>query len=107
MSDAITFKNVSRFGDLDLPLVGGVVAAGEEFEVTLDQARQLQQQPDLWEHVSGDIPAPDEYASFKVDELKQLLAARDLDTSGKKDELIARLEEADAAAINNPEGDQA
>jgi ribosomal protein L22 len=43
------------------------------------------------------IDAPDEgWASLKVDELKEQLEARGLPKSGKKDELIARLEEHDA-----------
>ena len=40
----------------------------------------------------------DGWASLKVDELKEQLEARDLPKSGKKDELVARLEEHDAAA---------
>jgi large subunit ribosomal protein L22 len=44
------------------------------------------------------IDAPEEgWASLKVDELKEQLEARDLPKSGKKDELIARLEEHDSA----------
>jgi large subunit ribosomal protein L22 len=44
------------------------------------------------------IDAPEEgWASLKVDELKEQLEARGLPKSGKKDELVARLEEADAA----------
>jgi ribosomal protein L22 len=40
------------------------------------------------------IEAPEEgWASLKVDELKEQLEARDLPKSGKKDELVARLEE--------------
>jgi large subunit ribosomal protein L22 len=43
------------------------------------------------------IEAPEDgWASLKVDELKEQLEARGLPKSGKKDELIARLEEADA-----------
>jgi ribosomal protein L22 len=43
------------------------------------------------------IDTPDEgWASLKVDELKDQLEARGLPKSGKKDELIARLEEHDA-----------
>jgi ribosomal protein L22 len=43
------------------------------------------------------IDAPEEgWASLKVDELKEQLEARGLPKSGKKDELVARLEEADA-----------
>jgi large subunit ribosomal protein L22 len=45
------------------------------------------------------IDAPEEgWASLKVDELKEQLEARGLPKSGKKDELIARLEEADEGA---------
>ena len=44
------------------------------------------------------IDAPEEgWASLKVDELKEQLEARGLPKSGKKDELIARLEEFEAA----------
>jgi ribosomal protein L22 len=40
------------------------------------------------------IDAPEDgWASLKVDELKEQLEARDLPKSGKKDELVARLEE--------------
>ena len=44
------------------------------------------------------IDAPEDgWASLKVDELKGQLEARGLPKSGKKDELVARLEEFDAA----------
>ena len=44
------------------------------------------------------IDAPEGgWESLKVDELKEQLEARDLPKSGKKDELVARLEEHDAA----------
>jgi large subunit ribosomal protein L22 len=48
--------------------------------------------------MSADLrQAPEEgWASLKVDELKEQLEARGLPKSGKKDELIARLEEHDA-----------
>ena len=47
---------------------------------------------------SDRIDAPEGgWESLKVDELKEQLEARDLPKSGKKDELIARLEEHDAA----------
>ena len=36
------------------------------------------------------------WSSLKVDELKEQLEARDLPKSGKKDELVARLEEFEA-----------
>jgi ribosomal protein L22 len=43
------------------------------------------------------------WASLKADELKEELEARGLPKSGKKDELIARLEEDDAAGEGAPE----
>lgn len=43
-----SFTNVSPQGDLELPLIGRVVAAGETFEVTADQAALLEKQPDVW-----------------------------------------------------------
>jgi large subunit ribosomal protein L22 len=44
------------------------------------------------------IDAPEDgWSSLKVDELKEQLEARDLPKSGKKDELVARLEEFEAA----------
>lgn len=45
-------KNISPQGDLDLPLVGRVIAAGEEFNVTAAQAELLTAQPDVWQIVS-------------------------------------------------------
>ena len=45
------FKNVSNQGDLDLPLIGRVIVAGEVFEVTADQAELLSAQPDVWQPV--------------------------------------------------------
>lgn len=47
------FKNVSPQGDLDLPLVGRVIAAGEVFDVTPEQAELLAQQPAVWEPVKA------------------------------------------------------
>jgi hypothetical protein len=42
------FKNVSSSGDLDLPLIGRVVKAGEVFEVSSEQAALLAEQPAIW-----------------------------------------------------------
>lgn len=39
-------KNVSSLGDVDLPLVGRIVKAGEEFDVPAHIAAQLLEQPD-------------------------------------------------------------
>jgi large subunit ribosomal protein L22 len=49
------------------------------------------------------IDAPEDgWASLKVDELKEQLEARGLPKSGKKDELVARLEEFEAAPAAEP-----
>ena len=45
------FKNISSSGDLELPLVRRVIAAGETFEVTEEQAELLAAQPDVWQRV--------------------------------------------------------
>lgn len=42
------FENISPLGDLDLPLVGRVIAAGEVFEVSAAHAKLLKKQPDVW-----------------------------------------------------------
>lgn len=46
------FRNVSPQGDLELPLVGRVVAFGEVIDVTKEQARLIQGQTDVWQPVS-------------------------------------------------------
>lgn len=46
-------KNVSPFGDLDIPLLGRVVEAGAVVEVTDDQAAILLRQEDNF-HAAGD-----------------------------------------------------
>lgn len=45
------FTNVSPQGDLDLPLIGRVIRAGETFDATPEQAALLVKQPDLWKPV--------------------------------------------------------
>lgn len=47
-----TVKNISPQGDLELPLVGRVIAAGESFEIPDDQAEVLATQPDVWQIVT-------------------------------------------------------
>lgn len=42
------FENISPLGDLELPLVGRVIAAGEVFEVSAEHAKRLKEQPDVW-----------------------------------------------------------
>jgi hypothetical protein len=46
------FKNVSPYGDLELPLLGRLVAAGETFEVDDEQAQALAGQDDNWAPVA-------------------------------------------------------
>lgn len=45
-------KNVSPVGALDIPLIGRVVEANEEFEVPSDVAEALLQQPDNFQPVA-------------------------------------------------------
>lgn len=47
-------RNVSRFGDLDVPILGRVVAHGEVVEVTAEQGAALTAQPDNWQPVTGE-----------------------------------------------------
>jgi hypothetical protein len=47
----VKVKNVSRFGDLEVPALGAVVKAGEVVEVTAGQGAGLLAQPDNWQHV--------------------------------------------------------
>lgn len=47
-------------------------------------------------------PAPKDYSTMKVEDLKAELAARDLIKTGKKDDLIARLEAHDAGGEDAP-----
>ena len=48
-------KNVSRFGDLEVPLLGRVVKHGEAVEVTAEQAKLLLRQADNWQAVPAEI----------------------------------------------------
>lgn len=41
-------RNVSPLGDLDVPLLGRTVAAGEQVSVTADQAARLLAQTRVW-----------------------------------------------------------
>jgi hypothetical protein len=95
-----SFKNISTGGDLDLPALDRVVAAGEIIDVPLDLAEQLAEQPDVWQDLTEYPPG---YESQTVPELRQLLADRGLPTTGKKDELVDRLTEADHATAQQGE----
>ena len=45
------FKNVSPLGDLELPILGRVVKAGETFEVPVSVGELLSAQPDVFQVV--------------------------------------------------------
>ena len=47
-------RNVSRFGDLEVPLLGRVVIAGEVVEVTAEQAERLLPQVENWQPVEAE-----------------------------------------------------
>ena len=53
-------RNVCPLGDVDLPLIGRSLTAGEEFDVSDDVAALLVDQPNNYELVSppADAPAP-------------------------------------------------
>lgn len=46
-------RNISPRGDLDVPLLGTVVRAGELAEVSLTQAERLLPQVDNWEPIDA------------------------------------------------------
>jgi hypothetical protein len=47
------FKNVSPLGDLDVPILRRVVAAGEVFDVPESVGALLKVQPDVFQVVTG------------------------------------------------------
>jgi hypothetical protein len=82
------------------------VGHGEQFAINLDeplsqQDRQyLQDRDPKFRDILGGTPAaeeqlPDTYDEWTVPQLQDELAARDLPTSGRKQELIDRLAESD------------
>ncbi|KQR91289.1 MAG: hypothetical protein J0I33_00115 [Microbacterium ginsengisoli] len=58
------FKNISPLGALDVPALGKVVAAGEEFEVTEDVAAVLAGQRDNFEPI--DVAAESAASAVEV-----------------------------------------
>lgn len=50
----VKIKNVSPFGDLDIPLLGRIVAAGEIVEVTEEEAGILLRQEANYQPVGKD-----------------------------------------------------
>lgn len=89
------FKNISKFGDIDLPLIGRIVEAGEIFEATPDQSELLILQPDLWQPIQ-----PDDLTTLTLADLKAIAKQRDIDTTGLKTkaDYLGALQPAPAAA---------
>jgi len=56
-------KNVSSQGDLEVPLLGRVVKAGEVFEVPADVAALLGAQSDVWAVVKSEKGVRDDDAA--------------------------------------------
>jgi hypothetical protein len=107
-------RNTNPLGAVELPLVGRVLEAGEEFDVTPEQAHALLPQVGNYEpaddeaqsvadalNAPADEPEPTppgvtppvDLSAMKVDELKQYAADRGIDIGGasKKDEIVAAL----------------
>jgi hypothetical protein len=53
-------RNVSPYGDLDVPLLGVVVLAGETVDVTDEQAKNLLAQAENWAPVTVAAPSKSE-----------------------------------------------
>ncbi|NQX36252.1 hypothetical protein [Herbiconiux sp. VKM Ac-2851] len=70
-----TVTNISPQGDLELPLIGRVVAAGESVEVPADVAEKLAAQPDVW-LVTSSTP--------KIADLRAAAEERGIDLTGLK-----------------------
>lgn len=47
-------KNISPIGDLDVPLLGGIVKAGETVDVAPEHAERLLRQVDVWQLADTD-----------------------------------------------------
>lgn len=47
------FRNVSPLGDLEVPILGRIVKAGETFEVPADLTESFAAQSDVWEPVTA------------------------------------------------------
>ena len=79
-----TLRNTNPLGAVDLPLIGRSLAAGEEFEVTDEQATNLLAQVGNYEVVGADLD------SLTVPELEKYAADRDIDLTGltKKPDII-------------------
>lgn len=53
-----TLRNVSPYGDLDVPLLRRVVAAGEKFECTTEEGKILARQAENFEVVKAPARKP-------------------------------------------------
>lgn len=66
------------------------------YDPRFNREEWLAEHPDEWTDPDAEVEDDDSYASWTVPELKKELEARELDTDGKKAELVARLEANDA-----------
>ena len=85
------FRNISTSGALDVPLLGRVIEAGEEFDIPADRGELLEQQPDVYER----LDCPESEVSYRDLQVH----ARDLGISGRgtKSDLSNRI----AQAVND------
>ncbi|WP_125777192.1 hypothetical protein [Antribacter gilvus] len=83
-------KNVSRFGALDVPLLGRIVDADEVIEVTDEQASRLLDQADNWRP----FHPTDENDPLRGQALDEALKAAGLPITGSADEKRQRLVDA-------------
>lgn len=76
-----------------------VAPTAQEGDVAEEAPAESGDEPPAESETVADTP-PQRYEDLKVDELREELSVRDLPTEGKKDELIARLREDDAASAD-------
>jgi hypothetical protein len=80
-------RNVNPLGEVDVPILGRSLTAGEEFEVDDDTARLLLAQ------VGNYAPVGDAMDAMTVDELKALADEQGVDLTGltKKADIVAAI----------------
>lgn len=84
-----TLRNVNPLGEVDLPLIGRTLGAGEEFDVTDAQAALLLAQAGNYEAVDAE-----DLNALTIPELEDLAAAKGVDLTGitKKADIIAAID---------------
>ena len=71
------------------------------YDPRFNREEWLAEHPDEWVDPDAEVEEDDSYSSWTVPELKKELEARELETDGKKAELVARLEAHDAETAEN------